>query len=84
MSYYTVKACETLMRKYVEKGGTCCTVREGCLGFGTIVCYGKELKTAIIQEHYQNEWSSVHTIRMYKKMPAKYQKLVEETEGDVA
>ena len=75
-NWYTLESCNNLMQKYYDKGGTCVTVREGSLGLGTVVCYGDNLKTSIIQEHFVNSWSSVHTIRMYKKMTKKYEELV--------
>ena len=75
-NWYTLESCNNLMQKYYDKGGNCVTVREGSLGLGTVVCYGDNLKTSIIQEHFVNSWSSVHTIRMYKKMPKKYEELV--------
>lgn len=76
-NWYTLESCKNLMQKYYNKGGNCVTVSEGGLGLGTVVCYGDNLKTSIIQEHYVNEWSSVHTVRMYKRMPKKYEKLVD-------
>ena len=74
--WYTLEACNNLMEKYYRKGGNCVTVCEGNLGLGTVVCYGDKLKTSVIQEHFVNSWSSVHTIRMYKRMPKKYEELV--------
>ena len=74
--WYTLESCNNLMEKYYAKGGNCVTVCEGSLGLGTVVCYGKNLKTSVIQEHFVNSWSSVHTIRMYKRMPKKYEELV--------
>ena len=76
INWYTLESCNNLMQKYYDKGGNCVTVCEGGLGLGTVVCYGDNLKTSIIQEHFVNSWSSVHTIRMYKRMPKKYEKLV--------
>ena len=75
-NWYTLESCNNLMQKYYDKGGNCVTVREGSLGLGTVVCYGDNLNTSIIQEQLVNSWSSVHTIRMYKKMPKKYEKLI--------
>ena len=48
----------------------------GALIDGMIVT-GYKLKTAIIKEVYLNDYSSGATIRMYKKMPAKYARIVE-------
>ena len=77
MTRYSLKACESLMQQYAEKGGEVVTLEEGCLGLGTVICFGENLKTAIIQEHYLNEWNSYHTIRMYNKMPKKYETMLE-------
>ena len=76
MTTYTLEACENLMQKYYERGGEIVTVKEGCLGLGTVICYGEGLKTTIITEHYLNEWGSKHTIRMYNKMPKKYKAML--------
>ena len=76
-TYYTLDACNNLINRYFEKGGEVATLEEGTLGLGITMCYGDGLKTAIIIEHYQNEWSSVHTIRMYNKMPKKYEQMLE-------
>lgn len=70
--FYDLKSCENLMQRYIEKGGTVTTIKEGVLGLGTVVCKGNNLKTSIIEERYQNAWSSVHTIRKYNKCPKKY------------
>jgi hypothetical protein len=70
---YTLSACEKLISFYAEIGGTIETIEEGCLGLGLIICTAEGKKTAVIQEHYLNEWSSTHTIRLYDKTPKKYQ-----------
>lgn len=74
---YTLEACENLINRYYELGGEVVTLEEGCLGLGLVMCYGDGLKTTIIQEVYLNPWSSGHTIRMYKKMPKKYEQMLE-------
>lgn len=77
-STYTLEACENLIQQYYEKGGESVTIEEGCLGLGLTVCYGDGLKTAVIAERYVNEWTSTHTIRMYNKMPKKYEAMIDE------
>lgn len=77
-STYDLEACENLIQRYYEKGGETVTIEEGCLGLGLVICYGDGLKTAIIKEVYLNEWSSTHTIRMYNKMPKKYEAMIDE------
>ena len=78
MKHYTIKAVEDLINRYVERGGeVAIEVVEGSLGYGTTICFGDGLKTAVIQEHFQNEWSSSHSIIMYNKMPKKYQLMLD-------
>jgi hypothetical protein len=76
MTIYTLQACENLISKYIDEfGGSVSIVEEGVLGLGTVMLHSAEgKKTIIIREVYLNEWSSGHTIRMYKKMPKKYEK----------
>lgn len=80
MTYYNLDVCEDIIRKYANGDGIVITLEEGCLGLGTVICYGSGFKTTIIRERYLNEWSSTHTIRMYKKMPKKYEKWIEKVE----
>ena len=53
-NWYTLESCNNLMKKYYAKGGNCVTVCEGSLGLGTVVCYGDNLKSSVIQEHFVN------------------------------
>jgi hypothetical protein len=78
MTHYTLKAVEDLINRYVERDGeVAIEIVEGSLGYGTTICFGDGLKTAVIQERFQNEWSSSHTINMYNKMPKKYQLMLD-------
>ena len=63
-----------LIALYESKGGFYCQIKEGVLGFGKFILYGKGLKTAVVQEMYLNEWSSGHKMRFYNKTPKKYKK----------
>lgn len=74
---YSCTAVENLMNRYKDKGGEITEIEEGCLGYGFIILYGPGLKTAVIKEVYINEWSSAHTVRLYNKMPKKYEKMLE-------
>lgn len=65
MKTYSLNACEKIISAYVDHGGEAVTLDEGCLGLGTVVCYGDGLKTTIIQERYVNPNMSTHTIEMY-------------------
>tara|TARA_R110002020_G_scaffold9539_2_gene37456 strand:- start:13067 stop:13300 length:234 start_codon:yes stop_codon:yes gene_type:complete len=72
--YTSLKDCMSLIDKYVnEFGGECKVIKEGVLGLGIVVLrYALDKKTIVIKEERQNEWSSIHTIRMYNKLPKKY------------
>lgn len=74
---YDAEVCEELMKEYYERGGECVIIEEGTLGLGLVICYADGLKSTIIREVYINEWSSGHTIRMYNKMPKKYEQMLE-------
>ena len=75
---YTLEAVENLMQRYIEAVGKYLTVQEGILGYGITICFGEGLKTAVITETYVNYWTSTHKIRMYNKMPEKYQQMIGE------
>jgi len=83
-SLYNCDAVENLINRYVERGGTMTTIREGTLGYGLTILHGDGLKTAIVTEKPINSWSSAHTIRMYNKMPAKYQKMLDAVDEELA
>ena len=55
MKYYSLDAIDRLIARYEENGGQVRTITEGVLGWGTTILYGDNLKTAGIQERYQNE-----------------------------
>ena len=81
---YTLGAVEQTINNWVEAGGEISTVEEGVLGYGLTICHGDGLRTAIIKEVPLNCWSSAHTIRIYSKMPKKYQAMLENMEGESA
>jgi len=76
MNYYTIESIEELINRYLERNGEVVEVVEGCLGYGTTICYGEGLKSTVIQEHFENSWSSSHTVRMYNKLPKKYEDML--------
>lgn len=78
---YALSAVEQTIDTWIEAGGQVDTVKEGSLGWGVTICHGEGLKTAIITEVPLNEWSSAHTIRVYKKMPKKYRQMLEDMEN---
>jgi hypothetical protein len=76
---YTLTACQDLIDRYVNQfGGECTELEEGVLGLGTMILHNAEgKKTIVIKEVYLNPWSSGHTIRMYNKMPKKFEKMLD-------
>lgn len=78
MKHCTLKAAETLIHSYIEKGGEATIIQEGILGLGTVLLHpnGNTLKTIVVKEIPLNEWSSAHTIRMYNKIPSKYKRYI--------
>ena len=81
---YALSAVRQTIDAWIEAGGQIDTVEEGTLGWGLTICHGEGLRTAIIKEVPLNEWSSAHTIRIYNKMPKKYQEMLENMEGETA
>ena len=82
MKTYTLSTCENLISQYEKMGGTAITLQEGSLGLGIVLCYGENLKTAIIEEVYINCWASEYTITLYENLadvPQKYKNLWCET-----
>lgn len=75
---YDLKSCDNLIDRYVnEYGGEVTTLEEGVLGYGTLILHNaKGKKTIVIKEVYINAWSSGHSIRMYNKMPKKFEKML--------
>lgn len=71
---------ERLRDKYIALGGRVYEEAEpGTLGWGTTIMEAEGYKTAVIREHYQNEWSCWHSIRFYRraKVPKKYRQLMD-------
>lgn len=68
-TYHSLAVVEGVIDHYAKNGGNCEELREGVLGYGTLVLTAPGLKTAVIRERYLNEWSSAHTIRLYNKRP---------------
>lgn len=66
---------EKLVQKYYNKGGDVLKI-DGCL-VDNYICFGENLKTAIIKEVYLNEWSSANSVVLYNKTPKKYEKVID-------
>ena len=74
---YTSGAIQELADYYIENGGEVFEVVEGTLGWGTTVMVREGWKSAVVQEVYVNEWSSAHKVRMYHRLPKKYQTMLD-------
>lgn len=86
MSLYSCEAVRKLIEKYTSMGGKSYTLKEGGVGYGTVVLHDPththKLVSLVIKEKYLNEWSSAHTIRKYRVLPECYMKEVERIEHD--
>jgi hypothetical protein len=76
MKNYNLESLDKLTNLYLSKGGQVIELIEGVLGYGTTVCFGDNLKFCVIQERFETSWSSTHTIRLYNKIPKKYESLL--------
>lgn len=79
MRNFCLKSIEELIEQYVhEFGGEMYQLEEGGVGLGLVVLTGAEgKKSVIIREHYLNEWSSCHDLKVYRKLPKKYQSIID-------
>lgn len=70
---------DEFIQKYIKAGGDAYQTEEGTLGSGNWILFDTtgKLRSFVINEVYLNEWSSAHTIRGYKKLPKKYEALLE-------
>ena len=76
--YYTYEQVKNLMQQYdkATNGNYQVYVIDGSLQDNYIIT-ADGCKTAVIKELYLSCMSSGHTIRMYNKMPQKYQDVVD-------
>ena len=75
---YSSSEVNKIIDTYNEFNGECLQLSEGGCGCGDWILFGGALKTCIIKEVVLNEWSSAHTVRLYRKTPKKYQKIIDE------
>lgn len=82
MKLYSPTSVNDFIKNYVAKGGEVAVVQEGCLAHGLTILYdaANRLYNYIITEVPLNCWSSADKVRRYKKLPKKYQKMVNEWE----
>ena len=84
MKNYTLNACEGFIDRFInEFNGEMLQIEEGSLGLGTLILYnghnkqGNPIQSVLIKEYYISAWSSGHTVTQYKKVPKKYQALID-------
>lgn len=79
MRNFCLKSIEKLIQQYVhEFGGQMYQLAEGGVGLGLVVLTGAEgKKSVIIREYYLNHWSSGHDLKVYRKLPKKYQSIID-------
>ena len=83
MKLYSPKSVDNFIGNYVEQGGEVAVIDEGCLAHGLTILYDAayRLYNYIITEVPLNCWSSADKVRRYKKLPNKYQEMVDEWEN---
>ncbi len=64
--------------RFIDGGGKVTIIEKGCmLTYGLAICQKEGFKSAVIKEEYLDPWSSAYSIKLYKKLPKKYQKLLD-------
>jgi hypothetical protein len=78
MRTFSLKYCQDIIERYVnDYEGEILEIDEGGVGLGTLILHsGVNAKTILITEVYLNCWSSTHKVRMYNKIPKKYEKII--------
>ena len=76
METYNYKQVDKLISDYIQKNGDAHQFAEGCLGSGHWILSGLYYKF-VIKEIFISAWSSEHTITKYRKLPKKYQDILE-------
>lgn len=75
---YTSGAIQELAQYYIDNGGEVYEVVGGTLGWGTTIMTRDGWMSIIAQEIYVNEWTSAHKVRRYRKLPKKYQTMLDD------
>ena len=78
MRTFSLQYCEDIIERYLNNyKGEALQIEEGVLGYGVLLLHsGVNAKTIVITEVYVNPWSSTHKVRMYNKIPKKYENLI--------
>ena len=77
MRLYSSEAVEKLADKYIARGGTVTKLRDSVLlEYGLAVFQAEGAKSTVVKDQYLNSWSSAYTVRMYNKLPKKYEDMI--------
>lgn len=79
--YITQENIDKLEQQVYNLGGMVYKI-QGCLLDNYIMVLPEKYKSIVIKEHYLNEWSSENLCSMYRKLPKKYEKVIELLEDD--
>lgn len=77
MKLYTSTQIDKLIQRYLDANGEAVQLEEGVLGHGKMLLMASGKKFTIVSEVAISEWSSMHTIRMYNKLPKKYHEKID-------
>lgn len=78
MRTFSLNYCQDIIERYVnDYEGEILEIDGGGVGLGVFLLHsGVNAKTILITEVYLNCWSSTHKVRMYNKIPKKYEKII--------
>ena len=77
MRLYSSEAVEKLAQKYIARGGIITVLKESVLlEYGLAIFQAEGAKATVVKDRYLNEWSSAYTVRMYNKLPKKYEEML--------
>ena len=77
MKIYSNQAVDNLTEQYIKRDGEITVIEEGCLAsYGLAILTAPKSKTAIVKEVYLNSQSSGNSIKLYNKIPKKYQTMI--------
>lgn len=77
MKLYSSEAVEKLAQKYIARGGIITVLKESVLlEYGLAIFQAEGAKATVVQDKYLNEWNSAYTVRMYNKLPKKYEQML--------
>jgi hypothetical protein len=78
MKLYSSEAVEKLAEKYIARGGTITKLRDSVLlEYGLAIFQAEGAKATVVRDKFLNEWSSAYVVRMYNKLPKKYEQMLE-------